>query len=307
MEIARVRSVYLSAGGIRSDVRSEAGRLPRHEPDRDAAAAPKLGAPRTGDDLTRIMAKGRKKPRRRKRQAGRRAHGGTQGPIWRALVAAKRGWLSQISAHDLQERVAAFERRDFRELDREAIRRIANEVLMVGGRAMLPAPIGHYRAGTTFVRARTLEISDHYLPLRAMRTVADCWEPPAHVVGWGRLNAPREPMLYTTAGTAETAADELGIPDDVRFSLIQYRARSPVQVAWIGRPADSHGLTQQQAVKWIGHRRVSVAADDTARNGGRGHALVPGFGSAGPRSSSTTRIRTHGATRPSSMRGSNML
>jgi hypothetical protein len=128
--------------------------------------------------------------------------------------------------HELQDKICAFRRLPVRRLTREELCEEISNVLCFetpnGKISLLTPGMGFYPPGTRFFRVRALKTDDSKIPLRDMRVELDAWNPPAHVVGQGRLNRMGESLLYTSPVNPKVAVEEMKIDDGSNFFLIVY-------------------------------------------------------------------------------------
>ena len=73
--------------------------------------------------------------------------------------------------------------------------------------------------------------------------------PPKEIVKIGRLNKAKEPLLYTTPVHPIIAVEELKIPDNEWFYLIEYEATQKINVAMIGGNFEYDGLDDNERLK----------------------------------------------------------
>jgi hypothetical protein len=142
--------------------------------------------------------------------------------------------LARVEAPVLAEKVRRFRRLNFRKLSYADIEREIGNVLCFEDQAILMPMMGTYPAGSLFYRIRRLATDDRTFPLRGMTVEGDAWAPPASVTTIQRLNKAGEPLLYTTPLNFAVAIEELRVPEDEFFSLIEYRARTKIKVAQVG-------------------------------------------------------------------------
>lgn len=161
--------------------------------------------------------------------------------------------LGFVDLHELHTKISAFRQLPIRKISREELCREISNVLCFdtpsGKAAVLTPGGGSYPAGTRFYRVRTLKPDDTKIPLRDMRVEADAWNPPAHIVGQGRLNRDGESLLYTSPLNPKIAVEEMKIKDGGNFSLIVYEALDEVKVASIGITPDMPDLDRDEMLK----------------------------------------------------------
>jgi len=170
-------------------------------------------------------------------------------------VAEINDFLKYVDISELHEKICIFRNLDFKKLSYSEVQNEIQKVITFetanGDRSFLTPSTTTYPKGTSFYRVRTL--SDTMYPLKEMRYVTDCWEPPAEIVNAGRLNKLNEPLLYTSPIDPVVAVEELGIPDNNLFSLIVYEAIEPINVVQIGLEYFTEGLSADERLK---HRMI---------------------------------------------------
>lgn len=166
-------------------------------------------------------------------------------------------FLNHVDLSDLHEKICVFRNLDFKKLSYQEVK---NEIAKVitfntpnGNISVLMPCSSNYPSGTRFYRVRTLAEDDRSLPLREMRFISDCWEPPSSIVKSGRLNKLNEPLLYTAPLNPSIAIEELRIPDNQLFSLIVYEATEQINVTTIGLPYKGPELSKNNILK---HRMI---------------------------------------------------
>lgn len=86
----------------------------------------------------------------------------------------------------------------------------------------------NYQEDGIFFRARKLKAEDTTL------NHSDFWEAPKHLIGYGRLNKPKDQLLYVSPNEPYTPIKEAGIKEGNRFLLIGYKVTKPINVFGIG-------------------------------------------------------------------------
>lgn len=161
--------------------------------------------------------------------------------------------LTFVDANALHAKICAFRNLPIRRLTRREITRHLEDVLCFdtpdGKAAILTPGVSLYPARSRFYRVRKLRPDDTKLPLRDMRTEADAWNPPAHVVRQGRLNREGESLLYTSPLNPKIAVEEMKIPDGDHFALIVYEAIEDIRVVTIGITPELPDLSKDEELK----------------------------------------------------------
>lgn len=160
--------------------------------------------------------------------------------------------LHRIDLLDLQKKIDIFRKLNFKNLSYQEVGKSVNDVIYFdtprGKCSILPfSGCPSYPLGTRFYRVRAIPKDDRKLP--PMSKVCDCWEPPKEIVKIGRLNKAKEPLLYTTPAHPIIAVEELKIPDNEWFYLIEYEATQKINVATIGENFNYRGLDDNERLK----------------------------------------------------------
>ena len=162
-------------------------------------------------------------------------------------------FLNHVDLAELHEKICNFRSLDFKKLTYQEVQNEISKVITFdtpnGHISVLTPSSSSYPAGTKFYRVRPLAEDDHKLPLRDMRLISDCWEPPSSIVKAGRLNKSVEALLYTAPINPSIAVEELKIPDNQLFSLIVYEAIEQVNVTSIGLPYNGPDLSKDNLLK----------------------------------------------------------
>lgn len=108
-----------------------------------------------------------------------------------------------------------------------------------------------YNKGSRFYRVRKLDNAD--MPNRKLKKVSAYWNPPQkYVTNYGRLNKPKESLLYT-ALNSYTAMCETNIQSGDPFVLCVYEAKKPLRFSWIGGKANYtfNHIQSKQAIEYL--------------------------------------------------------
>ncbi|MBB1368986.1 hypothetical protein H5154_21845 [Pseudoalteromonas sp. SR44-5] len=92
-----------------------------------------------------------------------------------------------------------------------------------------------YKKGGIFYRARDLDPKTEALKL------TDFWEPPQDKIKYGRLNQPKQQLLYISPGEIMTPMKEAGIKENNFGLMVRYEAIEPINVMGIGFSDDLLG------------------------------------------------------------------
>lgn len=153
--------------------------------------------------------------------------------------------IQRILRHEdinkLKDRIHIFQNMDFQSLSDKELEANIDEVLSIklNGGIMLTAIMSEYslfNIGDRFYRVRKLKNTD--MPNSDLKKVSAYWNPPQkYIKHYGRLNKPRESLLYT-ALNPYTAICETNLKSGDPFVLCVYEAIKPLRFTWIGGKAD---------------------------------------------------------------------
>ena len=161
-------------------------------------------------------------------------------------MAQLKHYLEQRSIEEINQSIRYFDSLDSRNFDDKKLKLEIKQVLMKQdeeqrGILLLPSYVSLYKKGSTFSRVRRLTDEDlSRIRTRGIDAQRDCYEPPQnmkHVIGAGRLNRAKEPILYTAIGAAGWATmacfEELCIEANEWFMIIEYDATEAFSAATI--------------------------------------------------------------------------
>ncbi|MHC6176256.1 hypothetical protein [Glutamicibacter sp. X7] len=157
-------------------------------------------------------------------------------------------YLATIDPAKLKSKIARYERLARQPRTREQIDRDIYEVLLSRhengtASAAFPANTRRFERGTKLYRARILNHVDDVSQL------SDVWEAPEPYVRAGRLNIPREPLIYTSVHNPSTAAFEVRMkPGDI-YAMIEYKMQLDTSFAPIGEYPKNKYLTMAEGRK----------------------------------------------------------
>ncbi|WP_123962004.1 hypothetical protein [Vibrio crassostreae] len=161
-------------------------------------------------------------------------------------------YLQYVNLAELHKKITEFRDLDIKNLKyteiQESILKVISFTTPIGDCCLLKPHMASYPKGTRFYRIRAIPEGIDDFPLKSMSTISDCWEPPAHVVGIGRLNKVNESLLYVSP-TPDTACEELRVLNNEYFSLIVYEALEEIKVSCIGFAPNVNGLSEEEALK----------------------------------------------------------
>ena len=176
-------------------------------------------------------------------------------------------FLGRRTIQEVRKSIRRYEGLDLRNLNDKQLAAAIRAVLMKEDeqrRAVLliPAIMSAFREGRRFSRVRRLSYGDVQRMLReGLNEQRDCYEPPpalSHAIGPGRLNHPKERVLYTAYGGAGWATmacfEELDIKENEWFMIVEYEATEPFSAVQIGPerftpPERKHELNDEEREK----------------------------------------------------------
>lgn len=146
-----------------------------------------------------------------------------------------------VDTNELKRRISIFQNIDIQRLSDKELEDKIDEVLSIeiDGGIKIHSSLSEYSlfdVGTRFYRVRKLINTD--MPNRDLKKVSSYWNPPQKYVNkYGRLNKPRESLLYTALNPC-TAIRETNLMSGNPFVLCVYEAIKPLRFSWIGGIAD---------------------------------------------------------------------
>ncbi len=164
--------------------------------------------------------------------------------------------LANVDINRLKEHIRDFKKLDMQNLtDKELETGIDNVLAFkVDGEVKVITTLSEYtlyKAGTKFYRVRKLENTE--MPNRQLKNVSAYWNPPKkYVTRYGRLNKPKESLLYT-AVNPYTAVCETHLQPGDFFMLCKYEATKPLKVAWIGGNGNYsfNGIRNKNSIEYL--------------------------------------------------------
>lgn len=164
--------------------------------------------------------------------------------------------LGQVDINKLKERIRCFQNMDIQNMSDKELETNIDEVLKVklDGGITISTTLSEYslfNEGVRFYRVRKLKNAD--MPNSDLKKVAAYWNPPQkYVKHYGRLNKPRESLLYT-ALNPHTAMCEANLKPGDPFVLCVYEAIKPLRFSWIGSKADYdfNGIKNKKAIEYL--------------------------------------------------------
>ena len=165
-------------------------------------------------------------------------------------------FLRHADINELKERVHIFQNMDVHSLSDKELETNIDKVLRIklDGDITISTTLSEYSLfsiGERFYRVRKLNNTD--MPNRDLKNVSSYWNPPKkYVKHYGRLNKPRESLLYT-ALNPYTAICEANLKSGDPFVLCVYEAIKPLRFPWIGGKAnyDFNGITNKNAIEFL--------------------------------------------------------
>lgn len=159
-----------------------------------------------------------------------------------------KGYLACIDPAVLRRKILRYEKLSRMVRTRREINRDINEVILHrdsdgNGFAAIPTNTKIVAGGTKIFRARLIDHEDQ------ISLLSDIWQAPPMFVSAGRLNVPREPLIYTSQESPATAAFEVRMkPGDV-FAMIQYSTKLNVSYAPVGEVPMNLDFTMNEVRK----------------------------------------------------------
>ncbi|WP_333875263.1 hypothetical protein [Methylobacter sp.] len=155
--------------------------------------------------------------------------------------------LSIVDIDDLKKKFIEFEAKLSTFSDEELPAKIKDAILFdnKGSKVSFFQSEGReYQKGVIFYRVRRLSPSSIKLKYQ------DFWEPPEHAVGYGRLNKPKERLLYLTPEEPSTPIEEVGVLEGEPFLLICYVSIDVINVFGLGFGGlITEGLSKDSLIK----------------------------------------------------------
>lgn len=157
-------------------------------------------------------------------------------------------YLAKIDPLVLRKKIARYEKLSRSIRTRQQIDEDIYEVLLAresngAGSASFPASPRYVPGGTKLYRARIIDHADE------VDDVSHVWQAPPVYVSAGRLNVPREPLIYTSVNSPSTAAFEVRMQPGKIFAMITYVTKLNVSFAPIGEIPSNKYLTMAETRK----------------------------------------------------------
>ena len=164
--------------------------------------------------------------------------------------------LRHADINKLKERIHIFQNMDIQSLSDKELEANIDEVLSVklDGGITISTIFSEYSLfgiGERFYRVRKLINTN--MPNGELKNVSAYWNPPPkYVKHYGRLNKPRESLLYT-AFNPYTAICETNLKPGDSFVLCIYEAIKPLRFSWIGGKTDYdfNGIKNKKAIEFL--------------------------------------------------------
>lgn len=163
--------------------------------------------------------------------------------------------LRDVDINKLKEKIHTFQNMDIQKLSDKELETNIDEVLSVKlhGGITISSVLSEYSLfdkGERFYRIRKLKNTN--MPNSDLKKVSSYWNPPQkYVKNYGRLNKPRESLLYT-ALNPYTAMCETNLEPGDPFVLCIYEAIKPLRFSWIGGKADYNfnGIKNKKVIEF---------------------------------------------------------
>lgn len=165
-------------------------------------------------------------------------------------------FLGREDINQLKDRIRIFQNMDIQSLSDKELEANIDEVLKVklDGDIKISTTLSEYSLfsiGERFYRVRKLKNTD--MPNSDLKNVSAYWNPPQkYVKHYGRLNKPRESLLYT-ALNPYTAICETNLKPGNPFALCIYEAIKPLRFSWIGGKAnyEFNGIKNKKTIEFL--------------------------------------------------------
>lgn len=161
-------------------------------------------------------------------------------------------FLKSFKISELLTKINNFRRINFKEISYKNLSSEILKVLSHNNRAILKREIKEYKKGTRFYRIRKINQNELKIPLKEIQKESDAWAPPKEIIeNWGRLNKPKESLLYTTPENIEIPIEEMKVEESEYFALIVYEAKEDIKVSCIGLENDykEYGMKENEIIK----------------------------------------------------------
>lgn len=157
-------------------------------------------------------------------------------------------FLKRIDPLELAKRIKRFNKLDFRKMSEMEIIKEVESVMRFENIVSIMNAYSVYRKGTRFYRVRKL--NNLNVPNDSLTIKSDFWNPPSRFVKkYGRLNKPKESLLYT-AFNPLICIKETNIMNNEPFAIIVYEAKREVRFSWIGSETNyrHHNISDFNAI-----------------------------------------------------------
>lgn len=157
-------------------------------------------------------------------------------------------FLAKLDPLVLRKKIARYEKLSRSIRTRAQINEDIYDVLLAkesngAGSATFPANPRYVPGGTKLYRARIINHADE------VDDTSHLWQAPPVYVSAGRLNIPREPLIYTSVNNPSTAAFEVRMKPGNTFAMITYVTKLNVSFAPIGEIPSNKYLTMAETRK----------------------------------------------------------
>lgn len=141
-------------------------------------------------------------------------------------------FYNNANPDDIKQKIINFKKIDIQNLNDQELFDAINNVLYINDVFFSGTICRKINKGDFFFRVRKLKGIE--MPFLNFTKESDMWEPPSDILNtWGRLNKPKESLLYTSAWDPDVAIREARIKDE-QFALIKYSANRIINVNVIG-------------------------------------------------------------------------
>ncbi|MER2112504.1 MAG: hypothetical protein ABS960_07435 [Solibacillus isronensis] len=179
-------------------------------------------------------------------------------------------FFEKIDVLQLLEKIRKFRSLNIALMTLPAIREAIYDVLTHEGQFIYFTNMSVYKKGTLFYRARALDSS--LIPNDNLMYENHFWNAPSqYIKTYGRLNKPKESLLYTTPMIPEITLMETKIPDNSYYALMVYEAIDEIKVNLIGQNYDYEKMgIHNEKVKLINNIYNDFLKDEFSRDVGIG-------------------------------------
>lgn len=157
--------------------------------------------------------------------------------MFSSLNTHHKNFLKNIDPLELVNKIKKFRQLNLKDMNDIDIKNEIASVLTFNGKFVYVTNCAVYPKGTKLFRIRILDGS--MIPNKNLSCERDFWNPPSEcITKYGRLNKPRESLLYTVPINPLVALQEVKLKHNDFFAVIVYEAKEEVKVNCIGSTYD---------------------------------------------------------------------